>query len=101
MSEPTVDLGQIRGDWHFHARYVTRAMQQTLKRVQVTWRALQRKSPGRDIVPMDGELMDAFLEACRQTRALTDDILLMRDTQPAQPRKPARRPVRRKARAKK
>ncbi len=83
MTEPTVDLGAIRGDWDFHTRYVTNAMEQTLKRLHKSWRALKMRAPAAGQVPMDGELMDEFIEACRQTRALTDDILLMRDTKPA------------------
>jgi hypothetical protein len=34
-------------------------------------------------VPVDGDLMEEFIEACRQTRALTDDILLLQETRPA------------------
>lgn len=83
MSEQTVDLSQIRGDWHFHSRYVTHAMNQTLKRLHRTWRALRAEAPAEGEVPMSGPLMEEFLEACRQTRALTDDIRLMGDTQAA------------------
>lgn len=86
MSEPTVDLSSIRGDWDFHARYVTNAMDQTLKRLHKSWRALKARAPAAGQVPVTGELMEEFIEACRQTRALTDDILLMRDTQPTQKR---------------
>ncbi len=101
MSEHKVDLSQIRGDWHFHTRYVTNAMDQTLKRLHKTWRALLARAPAEGEVPMSGPLMEEFLEACRQTRALTDDIRLMGETQPAQKakRKPkaVARPARRKA----
>ena len=45
MSEHKVDLSQIRGDWHFHTRYVTNAMDQTLKRLHKTWRALLARAP--------------------------------------------------------
>ena len=83
MSEHKVDLGAIRGDWDFHCRYVTNAMDQTLKRLHRVWRTLKSKAPAAGQVPMDGDLMREFLEACRQTRALTDDILLMQETQPA------------------
>lgn len=83
MSEHTVDLSQIRGDWHFHCRYVTNAMDQTLKRLLKDWRALKAQAPVAGEVPMDGPLMEEFLEACRQTRALTDDIRLMCEAQPA------------------
>jgi len=82
MPEPTVDLGAIRGDWDFHARYVTNGMEQTLKRLHKYWRSLKRKAPAAGQVPMHGELMDEFIEACRQTRSLCDDLLLMRETKP-------------------
>jgi hypothetical protein len=84
MSEHKVDLSQIRGDWHFHCRYVTNAMDQTLKRLQKTWRALNARAPAAGEVPVDGVLMEEFLEACRQTRALTDDIRLMSEAKPEQ-----------------
>jgi hypothetical protein len=83
MSEHKVDLSQIRGDWHFHCRYVTNAMEQTLKRLQKTWRAVNAKSTAAGEMSMDPVLLEELLEACRQTRALTDDINLMRETQPA------------------
>ena len=87
MSEHGVDLGAIRGDWDFHACYVTNAMEQTLKHLHKTWRALKKTSPAPGQVPFDGALMEEFLEACRQTRALTDDIALMQETRPARPAK--------------
>jgi hypothetical protein len=100
MSEQAVDLGAIRGDWDFHARYVTNALEQTLKRVHKTWRSLKAQAPAAGLVPMDGELMEQFLEACRQTRALTDDILLMQETRPAKAGKAAKKsPGRKKSRA--
>jgi hypothetical protein len=80
--QPVVDLGAIRGDWNFHARYVTNALEQTLKRANKLWRELKANSAAADEVPMDGALMEEFIEACRQTRALTDDVLLLRDTKP-------------------
>lgn len=83
MSDKVVDLGAIRGDWDFHARYVTNAMEQTLKRVQKSWKALKRGSPAAGQVPVHGDLMEEFIEACRQTRALTDDFVLLQETKPA------------------
>ena len=100
MSEPTVDLGAIRGDWAFHARYVTNSLEQTLKRLHKYWRSLKRQAPVAGQVPMDGPLMDEFIEACRQTRALTDDVLLMRETKSTKrARQPARRAAKRKVRS--
>lgn len=94
MSEPVVDLGAIRGDWNFHARYVTNALEQTLKRTNKLWRALKAKSPADGEVPMDDVLMEEFVEACRQTRALTDDVLLLQETKPAKRAKARAKPVR-------
>jgi hypothetical protein len=82
MEQPVVDLGAIRGDWNFHARYVTNALEQTLKRVNKLWRELKANSTADGEVPMDDALMEEFIEACRQTRALTDDVLLLRDNKP-------------------
>ena len=100
---PQVDLGAIAGDWDFHARYVTNSLEQTLKRLNKTWRALKRQAPAEGQVPMQGELMEEFIEACRQTRALTDDIQLMAETRPTRKAKAPRRKAAkvRKARAKK
>jgi hypothetical protein len=97
MSDTGVDLSAIRGDWDFHARYVTNALDQTLKRVAKSWRALKAKAPAAGQVPVDDALMEEFIEACRQTRALTDDILLLQENRPApakskRKRKVARRP---------
>jgi len=89
--QPVVDLGAIRGDWNFHARYVTNALEQTLKRANKLWRELKANSAATDEVPMDDALMEEFIEACRQTRALTDDVLLLRETKPARPARSSRR----------
>ena len=52
---------------------------------------------------MQGALMEEFIEACRQTRALTDDVQLMAETRPTRKAKAPRRKATkaRKARAKK
>jgi len=92
MTEKVVDLGAIRGDWDFHSRYVTNAMEQTLKRLTKHWRALKAQAPAKGQVPVDGQLMVEFIEACRQTRALTDDFLLLQETKsPAPQRRASRR----------
>jgi hypothetical protein len=101
MSEHAVDLGAIRGDWEFHARYVTIAMESTLKRVHKSWRSLKARGSTAGSVPMTGDLMQEFLEAVRQTRALSDDILLLQDTMPTPRKKSARKAGKKKARAKK
>ena len=80
MSSEEVDLSQIRGDWDFHARYVTNAMEQTLKRQNKLWKELKKASKKKGQVPVDSLLMEDFSEACRQTRALTDDFWLLAET---------------------
>jgi hypothetical protein len=82
MTDKTVDLGQIRGDWDFHARYVANAMEQTLKRVNKAWRSLKRAAPAAGQVPVSGAIMEEFIEACRQTRALCDDFPLLEEARP-------------------
>lgn len=83
MSEKAVDLGQIRGDWDFHSRYVANALEQTLKRVNKYWRNMKRAAPAKGQVPVSGPDVEEFIEACRQTRALCDDIALLEETRPA------------------
>jgi hypothetical protein len=87
VSSDKVDLSQIRGDWDFHSRYVTNAMEQTLKRANKYWRQLKKASRKKGQVPVDGVLMEEFIEACMQTRALTDDYLTLNECKPAAKRK--------------
>ena len=88
MTDKTVDLGEIRGDWDFHSRYAANAMEQTLKRVNKLWRSLKRAAPAAGQVPVSGPLMDEFIEACSQTRALCDDFPLLNEARPLKrPRK--------------
>jgi hypothetical protein len=77
VSGNKVDLTQIRGDWDFHSRYVCNAMEQTLKRTNRFWKALKKASSKKGQVPVDGLLMDEFIEVCMQTRAITDDFLIL------------------------
>ena len=81
MSSEKVDLSQIRGDWDFHSRYVTNAVEQTLKRVNKSWKKLKAAGRKKGQVPVEGELMEEFMEACAQTRALCDDYLILAETQ--------------------
>jgi len=87
VSSDKVDLSQIRGDWDFHSRYVTNAMEQTLKRANKYWRELKKASRKKGQVPVDGVLMEEFIEACMQTRALTDDYLILNECKPAAKKK--------------
>lgn len=100
MSSEKVDLSQIRGDWDFHSRYVTNAMEQTLKRLNNDWRELKRKSRKKGQVPVDGELMDEFMEACAQTRALCDDYLILAETQGGPKKKAAKKKTKKKIKKK-
>jgi len=81
VSGDKVDLSQIRGDWDFHSRYVCNAMEQTLKRTNKFWKELKQASKKKGQVPVDGNLMDEFIEACMQTRAITDDFLILAECQ--------------------
>ena len=96
MSSDKVDLSQIRGDWDFHSRYVTNAMEQTLKRVNKYWRELKKASRKKGQVPVEGELMEEFIEACMQTRSLTDDYNILSECKPKQAKKTARKKARKK-----
>ena len=99
MSEDKVDLSQIRGDWDFHSKYVTNAMEQTLKRVNKYWREL-KKAPGKKgQVPVDGELMAEFIEACYQAKAITDDYHILAECKP-KAKKKARKKAKKKAKKK-
>ncbi len=100
MSSDKVDLSQIRGDWDFHTRYVTHAMDRTLKRANKYWKELKKASKKKAQVPVDGDLMDEFIEACMQVRGITDDFLILSDCKPT-PRKKSRKKSKRKKKAKK
>lgn len=89
MTDKPVDLGEIRGDWDFHSRYAANAMEQTLKRVNKLWRSLKRAAPAAGQVPVSGAVMDEFIEACRQTRALCDDFPLLEEARPLKRKKAA------------
>lgn len=98
MTDKAVDLGQIRGDWDFHSHYVANAMEQTLKRMNKLWRSLKRASPTAGQVPVSGPVMEEFIEACRQTRALCDDFPLLEE---ARPLKRSRAPGKKRRKARK
>ena len=99
MSNDEVDLSQIRGDWDFHSRYVTNAMEQTLKRVNKYWREL-KKAPGKKgQVPVSGELMEEFIEAVMQARSLTEDYRILEDCKPGTKKK-AKKKTKKKAKKK-
>jgi hypothetical protein len=99
VSSEEVDLSQIRGDWDFHARYVTNALEQTLKRQAKLWKEIKKASRKKGQVPFDTLLMEEFVEACGQTRALTDDVWLLASTKPAK-KKAKKKAAKKKAKKK-
>jgi hypothetical protein len=101
VSSDKVDLSQIRGDWDFHSRYVTNAMNQTLKRVQKSWKALNKASSKKDQVPVGGQLMDEFIEAVMQARAITDDYTMLAECKPSGKKKKTKKKTSKKTAKKK
>ncbi len=105
MSEQGVDLSQIRGDRKFHMDYLTNAVTQTMKRQlkdwgelsagannagieeamtrqKALWDELIANANDKGTIPTADSKVDEFSEACRQTRALCDDLEMMRDQRP-------------------
>jgi hypothetical protein len=87
MADQKVDLSQIRGDWDFHSRYVTNAMEQTLKRANKLWRQLHKASRKKGQVPVDGQLMEDFIEAIYQAKGMTDDYYTLAECKPTAKKK--------------
>ena len=102
MSDKVVDLSQIRGDWDFHSRYVTNAMDQTLKRVVKDWRALKKASRKKGQVPVEGPLMEEFIEALYQAKGMTDDYYILAECKPTakKSRKKGKKKAKKKAKKK-
>ncbi len=80
--EVQADLSQIRGDWNFHMRYATNAIEQTVARLNKVWEEMKANAPTEDEVAVDTDLCEEFIEACRQTRGLTDDLVILRECKP-------------------
>ena len=80
--EVQADLSQIRGDWNFHMRYATNAIEQTVARLNKVWEEMKANAPAEGEVAVDTDLCEEFIEACRQTRGLTDDLVILRECQP-------------------
>lgn len=76
------DLSQIRGDWNFHMRYATNAIEQTITRLNKVWEEMKANAPAEGEVAVDTDLCEEFIEACRQTRGLTDDLVTLRKCKP-------------------
>jgi hypothetical protein len=99
VSEDKVDLSQIRGDWDFHTRYATNAMEQTLKRAVKDWKALKKASRKKGQVPVEGPLMEEFIEACYQVKGITDDFYVLAECKPGAKKK-AKKKAKNKAKKK-
>ena len=80
--EVHTDLSQIRGDWNFHMRYATNAIEQTVSRLTKVWEEMKANAPAEGEVAVDTDLCEEFIEACMQTRALTDDLIILRECKP-------------------
>ncbi len=80
--EVKADLSQIRGDWNFHMRYATNAIEQTVSRLTKVWEEMKANAPTEDEVAVDTDLCEEFIEACMQTRGLTDDLITLRECKP-------------------
>ena len=80
--EVQADLSQIRGDWNFHMRYATNAIEQTVARLNKVWEEMKANAPTEGEVAVDTDLCEEFIEACRQTRGRTDDLVILRECKP-------------------
>ena len=80
--EVKTDLSHIRGDWNFHMRYSTNAIEQTITRLNKIWDEMKANAPAEGEVAVDTDLCEEFIEACMQTRALTDDLVILRECKP-------------------
>ncbi len=76
------DLSLIRGDWNFHMRYATNAIEQTVSRLTKIWEEMKANAPAEGEVAVDTDLCEEFIEACMQTRGLTDDLITLRACKP-------------------
>jgi len=75
-------------------------MEQTLKRANKYWRELKKASKKKGQVPVDGALMDEFIEACMQTRSLTDDYLILAECRPGAKKKGKKKAPKKKSKKK-
>lgn len=107
MSEGQVDLSQIRGDWNFHMNYVTNAITQTLKRQKRLWDELEPGVRSADVdeavqqqqnlwsqlidsagsggtIPLNDQLLNDYIDACRSSQAVCDGVLDKSDSLPVE-----------------
>lgn len=97
MTQPQVDLSQIRGDWHFHINYLTNAIDATIrrslklcdavqgeggvdeigelvKRQAEIWGQVTADRGSQGAIKTDGGLLDEFIEVCRSTKEPCDAL---------------------------
>jgi len=93
MSEDTVDLSQIRGDWKFHMDFVQNAVDQTLKRLMKDWEELgddaeidtalcqqmkfwsdlKANANNKGTIPTTDGQLENFISSCRGAKASCDN----------------------------
>lgn len=97
MTEPQVDLSQIRGDWSFHINYLTNAIDATIRRSLTLWDAVQGEADAAQVgklvkrqaeiwgrvtadrdsngaIKTGSSLLDEFMEVCRSTKEPCDAL---------------------------
>jgi hypothetical protein len=102
MSEQGADLSQIRGDWHFHMKFLANAITQTMKRQVSSWADLKTQLSSDDIeqavsreaeiwteitstvddkgtVKVGGDLISEFIKTCRDTFPACDALVAAGD----------------------
>lgn len=98
MSEQGVDLSQIRGDWHFHMRFLANAITQTMKRQVSSWgdlksevsddsigQAVSREADmwseitsnldDKGAIHIGSDLIPDFIKVCRDTFPACDALV--------------------------
>jgi hypothetical protein len=102
MSEQGADLSQIRGDWHFHMKFLANAVTQTMKR-QVSswadlktqlsddsidqavsgevelWAKIRSKLDDEGAIEIGSELIPEFIKICRDTFPACDALVVAGD----------------------
>lgn len=98
MSEQGADLSQIRGDWHFHMKFLSNAITQTMKRQVSSWgdlrsevsddsidQAVNReadmwseitsKIDDKGAIEIGSDLVPEFIKVCRDTFPACDALV--------------------------
>ncbi len=98
MSEQGADLSQIRGDWHFHMKFLANAVTQTMKRHVSSWADLKSgvsddsidqavsreadmwseitsKLDDQGAIHVGSDLIPEFIKVCRETFPACDALV--------------------------